>query len=138
VSERIPLHKSWLYSLPFGAVLVILLAFHALVALGGALSGSSTLVRAGGCVLMLCPLGIILGLFYPTGMRLVQNREEQETPWYWALNGVAGVFSSALAVLISIQWGISTTQELGAVCYLLLLLCLPGMIGTGVVAGGKR
>ncbi|MCC6734381.1 MAG: hypothetical protein IT394_14215 [Candidatus Omnitrophica bacterium] len=88
---------------------------------------TSTLIRAFLCLLILFPLGMLMGMFYPTGMRLVGEDESSQTPWYWALNGIFGVFSSALAVLISIQLGISATLGLGSVCYLMVLVCLPGM-----------
>ena len=41
-----------------------------------------------------------MGLFFPTGMRLVRSIASNETPWYWSLNGIFGVLCSALAVFI--------------------------------------
>ena len=51
----------------------------------------------------------------------------EDTPWYWALNGVFGVLSSALAVLFSISFGISVTLYIAAACYAALPLCVRGM-----------
>ncbi len=42
------------------------------------------------------------------------------TPWFWAVNGAAGVLAAGVAVTVSIHSGISTTLWCGAVCYLLL------------------
>jgi hypothetical protein len=78
-------------------------------------------------VLVVCPLGVLLGCWFPTGMRLVNLKEGASTPWYWALNGVFGVLCSALAVLISIYAGISTNFYLAAACYAMLLVCLHRM-----------
>ena len=76
------------------------------------------------------PVGILLGFFFPTGMRLVRNIHPQETPWYWALNGIFGVLSSAFAVFISIFLGISANFYLAAVCYALVLVCVIGLLRT--------
>lgn len=68
------------------------------------------------------PLGLLMGFFFPIGMRLAQRGSEAHTPWYWGLNGVFGVLSSALAVFCSIYVGIRASFYVAAACYLLLLL----------------
>ena len=89
----------------------------------------------GGKILMaiavVFPVGMMLGVCFPTGMRLVERDHGAETAWYWALNGVFGVLCSAIAVFVSIYFGISTSMLAGATCYLSLLLCLPRMAKTG-------
>ena len=69
-------------------------------------------------------------------MRLVGRIATAETPWYWALNGVFGLLSSAVAVLVSIEFGISTTLYLGSLCYALTALALwrIGLVGVGARA----
>jgi hypothetical protein len=74
-------------------------------------------------VALLFPLGMLLGVFFPTGMRLAAAAQHGETPWYWALNGSFGVLASALAVFVAIYWAISTNLRIAAVCYLLTLPC---------------
>ena len=44
---------------------------------------------------------------------------EFETPWYWALNGTAGVLASAAAVLMSIYGGVATTFRAASIAYVL-------------------
>jgi hypothetical protein len=83
---------------------------------------SSLSTRIAACIAMIFPVGVILGLFFPTGMRLAKALSKQDTPWYWALNGVFGVLCSALAVFISIYLGISINFYLAAGCYLLVLI----------------
>jgi hypothetical protein len=70
---------------------------------------------------------VLLGTFFPTGMRLARRSGTADTPWYWALNGIFGVLCSALAVFVSIHFGISTNLILGAACYALVLPCIRGM-----------
>jgi hypothetical protein len=75
-------------------------------------------------ILVIFPLGILMGFFFPTGMKLAQATNTAETPWYWALNGIFGVLCSALAVFISIYFGVSQNFYLGSFCYAVLVIVL--------------
>ena len=46
--------------------------------------------------------------------------DKTPTPWFWGINGAAGVLAASVAVLTSIEFGIDTTLRIGAICYLLL------------------
>lgn len=72
------------------------------------------------CLIAIVPLGILMGFGFPTGIQLVDACDSRPTPWFWAVNGAAGVFASSLAVAISIAFSINVTLCLGAACYLLL------------------
>jgi hypothetical protein len=52
-------------------------------------------------------------------------------PWFWGINGAAGVLAAILAVATSIAFGIQVTLTIGALCYLLLVptVLLAGMVG---------
>jgi predicted membrane-bound spermidine synthase len=84
------------------------------------LESASLLMRAALAVLVLTPVGFLMGFGFPTGMRLVSRIDERPTPWFWGINGAAGVLAASVAVLTSIEFGIDTTLRVGAVCYLLL------------------
>jgi hypothetical protein len=73
------------------------------------------------CVATITPAGLLMGFGFPTGMRLVSALDRKPTPWFWGINGAAGVLSSVVAVSTSIAVGISGTLIIGAVCYFLLL-----------------
>ncbi|MBM3487223.1 MAG: hypothetical protein FJX67_11430 [Alphaproteobacteria bacterium] len=79
------------------------------------------LVRALVCVGVVVPAGLLMGFGFPTGMRLISAVDRRPTPWFWGINGAAGVLASSLAVACSIAWGISTTLMIGGLCYLLLI-----------------
>jgi len=85
------------------------------------LEGAGLAVRAGMCVATLLPAGILMGFGFPTGMRLVNRIDPRPTPWFWGINGAAGVLAASLAVFTSIGIGIDATLRLGALCYLLLI-----------------
>jgi hypothetical protein len=76
-----------------------------------------------GCVALLTivPAGLLMGFGFPNGMRLVNERDARPLPWFWGINGAAGVLAAGLAVAISIAFGIDTTLGLGALCYLALI-----------------
>jgi hypothetical protein len=98
------------------------------------LDGAGLLVRAGLCVLVLAPAGFLMGFGFPTGMRLVSAIDTGPTPWFWGINGAAGVLAASVAVVTSIALSIDTTLRIGAVCY--LLIAAPAVLL--VLAGAKR
>ena len=67
-----------------------------------------------------------MGFGFPTGMRLISAVDAKPTPWFWGINGAAGVLASSLAVLCSIAFGITATMTLAAVSYLSLASELSG------------
>ena len=73
------------------------------------------------CVLALVPVGLLMGFGFPTGMRLVEMVDRRPTPWFWGINGAAGVLASIVAIAVSIAYGISVTLAIGALCYLALI-----------------
>jgi hypothetical protein len=77
-------------------------------------------LRAMVSLLAIVPSGVLMGFGFPTGMQIVNSIDQRPTPWFWAINGVAGVLASGLAVTISIEFSISATLWCGAVSYLLL------------------
>jgi len=122
LSERLPLNsraKFTGWAVLICAYILMLPAWAPSVFL--ALDGSSLLTRAAACVVVVAPAGLLMGFGFPTGMRLISSIDRTPTPWFWGINGAAGVLASVAAVACSIGLGISTTLAIGAVCYLLLI-----------------
>jgi hypothetical protein len=67
-----------------------------------------------------------MGFGFPTGMRLVSTINAGPMPWFWGINGGAGVLAASIAVVTSIAFSIDTTLRIGAVCY--LLVAAPGLL----------
>jgi hypothetical protein len=123
LSEHLPLNLSpWVYMYPLVMVAAILQIRFLLPNLMADLISWPTWIKAVTTIMVIAPTGIVMGFFFPTGMRLVQSIEDDDTPWYWALNGIFGVLCSALAVLISIYISISTNFYLAAIFYGLTLI----------------
>lgn len=122
LSEQLPLtRRPWRYLFPL-ATGAMILALHPLV--------SRVIAATIVCdqprkillsVAMIAPMGVLLGFFFPTGMRLFARISERDIPWFWAMNGTFGVLCSAVAVFISIFIGVSVNFYLSAACYLATL-----------------
>ena len=90
--------------------------------------GATLAVRASLCIACMAPVGVLLGFAFPTGMRLISLVDRRPTPWFWGINGAAGVLASIFAIACSIAFGIAVTLYLAGMCYLLLVpaaLALP-------------
>ena len=72
-------------------------------------------------VAVILPAGVLMGFGFPLGMKLVMSRDARPTPWFWGINGAAGVLASGVAVACSIVFSIDTTLRIGGVCYLILM-----------------
>jgi spermidine synthase len=89
------------------------------------------LVRIGISLIVIMPLGFLIGFAFPTGMRLVEAVDRQPTPWFWGVNGATGVLASVLGVMFSMSLGINVTLLISAVCYLLLIPTSFALLGLG-------
>ena len=67
-----------------------------------------------------------MGFGFPTGMRLVSAISTAPTPWFWGINGGAGVLAASIALVTSIAFSIDTTLRIGAACY--LWVAAPGVL----------
>ena len=75
---------AYLFALPFSLPIVF------------GLDGADLIVRAGLCVLVLAPAGFLMGFGFPTGMRLVSTINAWPMPWFWGINGGAGVLAASI------------------------------------------
>jgi hypothetical protein len=74
-------------------------------------------LRASLAVAILLPLGVLLGMPLPGGMRLLATRRPDIIPWGWGLNGAFSVVGATLAVFIAMNWGFSTALITAAFIY---------------------
>ncbi len=71
---------------------------------------------------LLFPLGFLMGMPFPLGMKLSSHRSPAVTPWLWGINGAASVCASVLAIAIALNSGISASFWAGVTCYLVATL----------------
>jgi hypothetical protein len=65
----------------------------------------------------LFPLGILLGIPFPHGLRWVNQNSPTLVPWVWAVNGCASVVGAVLAAMVALTWGFSTVLWGAALAY---------------------
>ncbi len=120
-SDRIPLRLS-LATL----VVLILIAPLLLPRFFAWTLGLPLTIRLGLTALLLSPLGLLMGIPFPAGIRLMKREQakspEDEAqdggiPWVWAVNGAASVVASILSALLALTFGFSWVLRLGALCY---------------------
>ena len=75
-------------------------------------------VRAVVTVAVVAPLSTLLGMFFPTGMRLLRGTNEAILPWMWGVNGALGVLAGCVAVAVSMWAGINANLWIAALLYL--------------------
>lgn len=121
LSQRLGVRSGpWLVALAVAGLIVLALA----VRLGGPALFAATLgwnvrLRSLLTLLMVAPLGLAMGIPFPTGLRLAIDRQGTElVPWMWAVNGVASVVGSAAAMACAKVLGFSATLGVGLGVYL--------------------
>ena len=125
--------------IPLVAIVAALLAYVGVLhRLLGSLVGLPFLVKLLVSAVLLIPVGLAMGMPFPTGLRwLAGDKVEAEDAtiapadgaasqsnvieWAWAMNAASSVLGSVLAIVIAIQVGLNLTLTCGACAYLLAL-----------------
>ena len=81
--------------------------------------------RIASAILIVLPLGILIGLFFPLGLRALDRRRPGSVPLAWAVNGIASVMASIISIMVSMTWGFR----------MVLVLALSLYVVAGVTAG---
>lgn len=82
--------------------------------------GSPMLVRVCVSLSILVGTGYLLGRWLPFGM---SHFGDANRAWYWALNGVAGVFAAAFSIALALAFGFSVVFIVGIAAYAAAFLC---------------
>jgi hypothetical protein len=69
-------------------------------------------------VLMIAPVGFVMGIPFPTGLRLLEKRHEPSLRWAWSLNAAASVLGSVGALMLALYLGLVQTMLIGGGLYL--------------------
>ena len=112
-------YKIGIFSLMIGAAIIlysVLLSY-----LFGFLIGYEFIVKVIAAAMLVLPLGFLLGIPFPSGIRLLKQKEKGFLiPWMWGINGAASVLGSVLAVAAAIIAGFTSAQFISAGCYLFI------------------
>ena len=69
-------------------------------------------------ILLLAPLGLLLGMPLPVGMKLM-HPSPAGIPWSWGINSATSVWGALLAVVLAMNFGFTVTLIIGAAIYFL-------------------
>ena len=73
-------------------------------------------------VLLIAPIGLVLGFAMPIGLHRFEALFPSAVPYAWAVNGLASVVSSVLGVAIALFMGFRVATLVAASCYGVALL----------------
>ncbi|MCU1235756.1 MAG: hypothetical protein JWP63_3723 [Candidatus Solibacter sp.] len=69
-------------------------------------------------VALIAPLGFIMGMPFPTGLKRLEEWHAPSVRWAWSLNAAASVLGSVGALVCAIYLGLAQTIIIGGVFYL--------------------
>ena len=75
-------------------------------------------------LLLIAPLGVLLGVPFPTGLRLIDKEASSLVPWAWAVNAFFTVIGSVLAIILAMTFGFAAAHVVAAACYAVALLAI--------------
>jgi len=73
-------------------------------------------------MVMIAPLGFVMGIPFPGGLRRTGGASLPLPPFYWGLNGIMSVIGSIATVFVALMAGLQTAMLMGCVCYVLAAL----------------
>jgi hypothetical protein len=72
----------------------------------------------------LAPMGFLMGVPFPTGLKWLEKAESKLVPWAWAVNGCASVIAAVLAAILVLSTSFSVVLVIGAIFYGMAALVL--------------
>ena len=81
--------------------------------------GFSKLYRILMAIGTIMPIGFLMGMCLPLGMRIIRRFGERCILWAWGINGAFSVLGSTLSLILALNWGLKATFLTGVMCYLL-------------------
>jgi hypothetical protein len=73
----------------------------------------------------IAPLALLMGMPFPSALKRLAEREPEQVPWAWGINGTASVLSSMFATLIAVHFGFSAVVGVAALLYVVAALSTP-------------
>jgi spermidine synthase len=83
----------------------------------GAFLGMSLFVRIATAVALIFPLGFVMGIPFPSGLRNISEAGPDMVPWAWGTNNAAGIMAGVLCVPIAMEANFTAVLVLAAFSY---------------------
>lgn len=69
-------------------------------------------------ILLIAPVGFVMGMPFPSGLAILRNWHEPSVRWAWSLNAAASVLGSGAAIFLALYIGLRETLLAGGLLYL--------------------
>jgi hypothetical protein len=112
---------------PLGILIMVLLIAVVSPWVVGWCIGLPLWARAAVVVLMIAPLGVLLGMPFAHGIRVVERTNPSFVPWAWAVNGCTTVVGSILTVILSMRFGFAIVLVFSGLVYLLAFAAIDSL-----------
>ncbi len=111
----------------YGVLLIVpVIAIYLLLLapLSGALAGVALALKYALTVAVFFPLGVVMGIPFPTGISILGEKTAALIPWAWAVNGTVSVAGSVLVMMAAVYLGFTTAIIISAILYFMAWLSL--------------
>jgi hypothetical protein len=120
LSRRVPISRVWQACVAVAAIGTV--EAVALPRLVPALLWLPLWGRIALALLLIAPLGLVMGMPFPSGLRQTGTGSLPAPPFYWGLNGVMSVIGSITTVFVALMAGFQAAMLMGSACYVLAAL----------------
>lgn len=108
------------------AVALLILAYSFFMpSIFDAVSSGQLSVKIALISIILMPLGLLMGIPFPLGLRNLGAGAPQLIPWAWAVNGCMSVLAPLAAIMLAMSAGFKTVLWFGAAAYFLAFVTFP-------------
>jgi hypothetical protein len=122
--KRISLKKAVSFSILFiSCYTLITLLLHD--RLYDSMANAPLIIKLSVSILLILPLGLCMGVPFPSGIAVLKKSSDHSIPWAWSINGYFSVIASTGAVLIATNIGLLFTGMIAAGGYLCALFVYP-------------
>ena len=87
-------------------------------------SGLPLMIRIIAVAVFVAPLGFVMGMPFPTGLRMIGKSSPSSIPWAWAVNGWASIVAAVITVIIARLFGYSWSVTAGIAAYGSAVVCV--------------
>ncbi len=73
-------------------------------------------------LLIIAPLGVLMGMPFPLGLRETGREDDSLIPWFWGVNGFTSVIGSIVAAILAIAFGYRSLSWAGISAYAIAMV----------------
>jgi hypothetical protein len=123
LSHRFPLlrNRAMLFVISFLIIVYSLI----IPAISDAISPHALSVKIAMSFIVLIPLGFLMGIPFPLGIKSLGAGNPSLIPWAWAVNGCFSVLSPILSIMLAIVIGFKAVLWMGGILYILAFFTFP-------------